>query len=242
MRIIPVAFARISWNRPWQLAWMMSLTAHGSALALLVTSVVFAPLPEASLITHIEIDGRWSVPENEDQLWSEVMVSSREQPRLPDPDASIASSFVQRRIAQSIDGGNRRSVAENEQMLGRLSQQLTESSSQENVDAMAQFLSSLAGERSPAPATTNGPPRPFDVNTAQIDRVRKEMDSQEQVHYIATLIDANGATKELELDAESGAQLYKTMKIIESNPLLERVYRKIVMGFLDQVLGKPTIE
>ena len=169
------------------------------------------------------------------------MVSSREQPRLPDPDASIMSSFVQRQIAQSIDEGNRRSLAENEGMLSRLSQQLTESSSQDNIDAMAQFLSGLAGARKPAPST-NDAPIPFDANTAQIDRVRKEVDSLERVHYIATLVDANGSTKELELDAQTGAQLYKILKIIESNPLLERVYRKIVMGFLDQALAKPTKE
>jgi hypothetical protein len=44
----------------------------------------------------------------------------------------------------------------------------------------------------------------------------------------------------MELDSESGPQLYRTMKIIEANPLLKSVYRKIVMGFLDQMLSKPT--
>jgi uncharacterized membrane protein YkoI len=241
MRIIPKAFARISWNHPWRLAWMMSLSAHASAFALLVTSIVLTPLPGQSPIAPVELDGRWGVSENDEERWSEVMVSSREQPRLPDPDASIVASFVQRQIAQSIDEGNRRSLAENEGMLARLSQQLTESSSQDNIDAMAQFLSGVAGARKPAPST-NDAPIPFDANTAQIDRVRKEVDSQERVHYIATLVDANGSTKELELDAQTGAQLYKILKIIESNPLLERVYRKIVMGFLDQALAKPTKE
>jgi hypothetical protein len=50
------------------------------------------------------------------------------------------------------------------------------------------------------------------------------------------MIDAMGVTREVDVDAENGQRLYKTMQLIKSNPLLEKVYRNILMGILDQVL------
>jgi hypothetical protein len=50
------------------------------------------------------------------------------------------------------------------------------------------------------------------------------------------MVDAQGVAREVEIDNENGQRLYKTMQLIKSNPLLEKVYRKILMGILDQVL------
>jgi hypothetical protein len=52
------------------------------------------------------------------------------------------------------------------------------------------------------------------------------------------MVDAKGVAREVPIDAQTGERLYKTMKMIKSNPLLERVYRNILMGILDQVLGQ----
>jgi hypothetical protein len=54
------------------------------------------------------------------------------------------------------------------------------------------------------------------------------------------MIDAKGVSREVEIDNENGQRLYKTMQLIKSNPLLEKVYRNILMGILDQVLKEQT--
>ena len=42
-----------------------------------------------------------------------------------------------------------------------------------------------------------------------------------------------------ELGIEEGEQLYRTFQLIKKNPLLEKVYRQVVMGLLDK-LTQPT--
>jgi hypothetical protein len=41
---------------------------------------------------------------------------------------------------------------------------------------------------------------------------------------------------ESEMTAAEGESAYKTFELIKSNPLLERVYRGVVMSLLDKVL------
>lgn len=235
---------------PWRWSWVLSGALHAGAFGFIAVSLILAPLPIAPPSSQIQVDGRWGTlpPDadtnamrsaDSDERWSDVIQSSRDSRSLPDPSASELASFVQRRIEQSIEDGKRRDVQANEDKLSRLGRRLTEASNRESIDEVAKFLEGMTNTRKQAPSTDTIP-SPFDVATAQIDRVRKEVDSEGKVRYIATLIDENGTTTELELDSVSGEQLYRTMKIIESNPLLERVYRKIVMGFLDQMLNNPT--
>lgn len=237
-------------NRSWRFSWLLSLSLHLGTVAVLVLPLLMAPARNEPALANIEIDGSWGTASVEatgtqllsadsDDRWRNVMLSSQEQTVLPNPSDSAISSFVRKRIDKSIEDGKNRDSQANEDELSRLGQRLETTSSQANIDRMAQFLSGLTGKRKEL-ASEEDMQRPFDVSTAQIDRVRKEEDSEGRVHYIATLVDENGNSTDLELDSEIGPQLYRTMKIIESNPLLERVYRKIVMGFLDQMLSKPT--
>lgn len=233
----------------------MSASAHLMGLGGVIAAIVLSPLPAETPTSSVEIDGRWSVrhPDagdvapvemasaDSDPRWKPVVASGRSQERLPDPTASELSRFVQQQIDRSVAQGQHRTAEENEDKLSSLGRRLSETSNRTSVDQMADFLSGLGSKREDS-SEVKGEGRAFDVDTAQIDRVRKETDSGGATHYIATLIDASGVTREIELDAETGAQLYRTMKIIESNPLLERVYRRIVMGFLDQMLRRETRE
>lgn len=255
----PAIYPRRGRKHPWQWPWLFSIALHSVAFAAVASSIALAPVSLPPPDSQIQVDGRWGAPKSPetsfelkgaelrgaelrgadaDERWTQVIESSREQRTLPNPGTSELSSFVQKQIDRSVADGRRRTASENEDKLSRLGRRLSETSSTENVDQMAEFLGGMVGQRSGS-ARPGEVARPFDVDTAQIDRVRKEEDPRGGVRYVATLIDAQGATTELELDPESGAQLYKTMKLIESNPLLERIYRKIVMGFLDQMLSKP---
>jgi len=100
---------------------------------------------------------------------------------------------------------------------------------------MSEFFGGIFGKRAKEPDPT-GPAGPFDVSTAQMHDITKQTDEQNNVRYVIVMIDAQGLTQTIDIDAENGERLYKTMKLIKSNPLLERVYRNIIMGILDQVL------
>jgi len=240
-----------TWKKnPWRVSWVSSALLHAAVGVALIVSVALAPFPTESPADSICLDGRWrevTKGPDADELqtadayegWSDVIESSPRETRMPDSSTGELSSLVRRQIDRSVADGQRRETAENEDKLSRLSRRLSETSNLENVDQMAEFLSGFVDQRTEEPDPEDVE-RPFDVETAQIDRVRKEVDAAGKDSYIATLIDAKGAKKELELDAESGSQLYKTMKLIEANPLLKHVYRKIVMGFLDQMLRDPT--
>jgi hypothetical protein len=254
-------------SRPWRLAWFLSVGLHVTVTGIALSWMLFDPLPVESTNSELHVDGRWGsasvdspsttveapsvnvvkVDEDKvDERWADVVDASKTQSILPDPTVSDLSSFVQRQIDRSVTDGQQRSQTENENKLSRLGRRLNETSKPEHIDEMADFLGGLLGQRRSEPVPENqnskNDPRPFDVDTAQFHRVRKEVDAAGKTHYIATMIDAQGITTEIELDSETGPQLYKIMKIIESNPLLERVYRKIVMGFLDQTLTKKTSE
>lgn len=240
-----------TWKKnPWRVSWVSSALLHAAVGVALIVSVALAPFPTETPAEQIQLDGRWSPAtkgSEADELraadayegWSDVIESSPRETRMPDSSTVELSSLVRRQIDRSVADGRRRATAENEDKLSRLSRRLSETSNRENVDQMAEFLSGFVDQRTEEPNPENAD-RPFEVETAQIDRVRKEVDAAGKDFYIATLIDAKGAKKELELDAESGSQLYKTMKLIEANPLLKQVYRRIVMGFLDQMLRDPT--
>jgi hypothetical protein len=254
-------------SRPWRLAWFLSVGLHVTVTGIALSWMLSTPLPVGPSSSEIQVDGRWGPASVDspstfvdattvdvtkldagevDERWVDVVDASQTRNVLPDPKVSDLSSFVQRQIDRSVTDGQHRSQQENENKLARLSRRLNETSKPKHIDEMADFLGGLLGQRRTEPDSKdlnpNDNPSPFDIDTAQFHRVRKEMDAAGKTQYIATMIDAHGITTEIALDAETGPQLYKIMKIIESNPLLERVYRKIVMGFLDQALSKKTSE
>ena len=64
--------------------------------------------------------------------------------------------------------------------------------------------------------------------------VLSRQDSETEARF-SVLLDAAGRTRETELTAAEGEQLYKTWELIKANPLLEKVYRGIVMQLLDKL-------
>ncbi len=244
----------------WRFAWSTSLTLHASVLCAALLALLMQPdsipTPNSSAIT---IDGRWArgneeqiaieidagkdpasvegrvLPDPDDPNWTAVMAASRDAPIRDDENPSAVSSFLNQQLQASIRRGQQRSEETNRQRLSQLSRKLSENSSPQGVDELAGFLSGWMDPRAGEPADGSSD-KAFDVQTAQIDRVRKEDSDSGGVRYIATMIDSSGITQEIELDRDTGEQLYKTMRLIESNPLLASVYRKIVMGILDGML------
>jgi hypothetical protein len=106
---------------------------------------------------------------------------------------------------------------------------------------MSEYFSGIFGKRASAPVAS-AVIEEFDVATAQIHEVQRESDGGSGYIYTLVMVDAKGVTQQIDIDPQNGERLYKTMKLIKANPLLERIYRGILMGILDQVLGEPKEE
>jgi len=144
------------------------------------------------------------------------------------------TSLVHDQIQRSIQRSQRSSPERNLTELARLGEQLDRKSNAKSIDDLAKFLQGLTGStRKPEQETE---PAAIDTATAQIQNVREEKDDQGKILYWAELMDANGVKTEVKLDRELGEPLSRTMQLIKSNPLLEKVYRQVVMGLLDQIL------
>lgn len=242
--------------RPWRFAIVASLTLHAVFFFAVLGScwVLLNPISpnkstyvviRASVSKDISIEDYATLPgsiQSSDD--SAALKDPRWQPsieRFESDNNNVAGddSFVANQIHQSIQKQKNRPVTQNQNDLQVLGERLSAQSSEKSVDEISRFLRGISGPSRETRPDPNAVGKPIDYATAQMDDVRQVADKEGNVRYIAILVDAKGVSVEVELDHDAGEQLDRTMKLIKSNPLLERVYRQIVMGLMDQLL-KPT--
>lgn len=76
----------------------------------------------------------------------------------------------------------------------------------------------------------------FDFETAQVHDVERFHDRDGQYRYSVLLFDAQGRTFRTEMAGAEGESLWKTMQLIKKNPLMEKVYRTLVIPLLDEMI------
>lgn len=194
----------------------------------------FTPHPDNWLakesvdISHLEAaqaDPRWA------------MLTDPEVANRPAEEQAAASSFLDQKLMQSIKDAEARSEEENQERLRQLTNQLNDVSTQESVADVTAQLSKLLGTTARATEPAKEPVAgEFDIDTAQLHDVRRERLENGTFKYTAILIDSAGRTQETEMTAAEGESAYKTFELMKQNPLLERVYRGVVMSLLDKVL------
>lgn len=222
----PIRSQRDTRKRLWAFSWWFSVALHISALGLLVGFLLNTPVI-TSTSESISLEG--TLGERVDEANAELR--SKEE-GVTDKQRWLRD--IKRQIAQAEARGDK----ENIERLKRLTEELNRSSSTKSVEEMSEYFSGIFGKRASAPIET-AKNEEFDVSTAQVHEVRRESDGGSGFTYTLVMVDAKGVTQEIDIDPENGERLYKTMKLIKSNPLLERIYRGILMGILDQVLGEP---
>ncbi|MFO0868637.1 MAG: hypothetical protein U0935_06770 [Pirellulales bacterium] len=147
------------------------------------------------------------------------------------------AAIVQRRVDRAIRDAQELNSDQQFAQLEQLSDQLRDTSSSESLDQLTGQLQRLLGTAPRATAPAAEPVEgPFDSETAQVHDVRRVESDDGSVRYVAILVDAAGRSSEVELDEETGAQLARTFELIKSNPLLEKVYRGVVMALMDKLL------
>jgi hypothetical protein len=183
---------------------------------------------EAVDISHLEAaqaDPRW-------ELLNDPDLDAR-----PAAEQLAASSFLEERLRQAIEDAEAKSAEENLERLKTLTGQLNEVSTEESVADITAQLGKLLGASPRASEPAKEPVAgEFEIDTAQLHDVRREELADGTFKYTAILIDAAGRTQETELSAAEGESAYRTFELIKQNPLLERVYRGIVMSLLDKML------
>ncbi len=173
-----------------------------------------------------------------DPRWQEVLLEPERHARESEPhsESLVAAALIQEQLRAAIQQSEQQTLQENLAQLEKLSERLTSVSSEETIDELSGTLTRLVGTDPRATKPKEGAVGTFDFSSAQPHDCTKETTAEGNVRYVVVMIDQNGLTQEIELDQASGEQMYNTMRIIKSNPLLERVYRGAVMGILDKLL------
>lgn len=166
--------------------------------------------------------------------------SDRPAAVVPANDAGSTPSmaeYVEQRIAESQ---RETEAADPEDSLNRLQQmtgQLDKVSNPESLKALSNQLNRWLGTSSRA--DTPAPQKPageFDFSTAQLHDVLRHQREGGSYDYRSILIDSAGRTLEVPLGEDEGARLYRIWELVKKNPLLETVYRQVVMGLLDSLI------
>ena len=157
-----------------------------------------------------------------------------------------AKDTVNRVLEEQTQAAANRTDEENLTVLEEQGKRLQQFSSEETIDQIADQFHSWAGteERAtePAPDTPMQTANTisssnFDTSTAQFYDVKKiRSKSTGKIKYKAILLDAQGRTLSMDMPEEDGEKLYPVFKQMKQNPLMARVYQKIIMPLIDKQL------
>ncbi len=222
--------------------WLWGLFPAESVAAVEVASARPEPNVEITVATfpmEASVDPATLLPDGEeifvqmaDPRWQEIVESSGDDDAYDDERLFVSVELM--RIAREAE---RRSTDENLAKLEQLSERLTDVSTEKSVAdinaRLRQVLGAEARAAEPSAAPVKGE---FDFGTAQLHDVKREKDASGVWVYTAILVDSAGRKFESPMDPSGGETAYRTMLLIKSNPLLEKVYRGVVMSILDQAL------
>lgn len=250
----------------WRTVWAVgtSLALHVGGIGLAIALILWAALSGADPNTadEAEIDSR--VVEREDvpvESTTRVLpdhlgvllrpsISGPQSPneaRAPmvEPDEAFDwKAFAVTRFRRSFDVASDRTVDEQESKLDRLEWMLGHTSNEERVGEMAASLSDWLGASSRKPPAGDEPAvdladdPEFDPLTAQVHEVLVETAADGSEAYVLVMADAEGRLSRMPTDPENGRQLKRVLDRIQGNPLLETLYRDVVMGLLDRMLAE----
>lgn len=177
------------------------------------------------------------------QLADDVRLSQLAEAIVEDGEATEVSgenSLIAESVMQAILESEKRSAEENLERLEGLSETLETVSDEESVDALVQGFQKWMGTKPRAAKPAEEPVAgEFDFNSAQIHDVMKKTLDDGTVTYSAILVDAEGRQMQTEMTPEEGEQLHRVFALIKENPLLERIYRGVVMSLMDKMLQPP---
>jgi hypothetical protein len=238
--LVMLLLAQALWV-PWP---VMPVAGHAEQVVAAHAPIVDEPI-EVEMQLH---DRRWIEREAEDALlatvdlndprWGDILTEPLRRSEGIETNSADegASELIARELLQAIEASSRSTSEANLDQLAQLSERLAAVSSEATVDELAGTFGRLLDVKPRETKPRDDAAGTFDFSTAQPHDCRRIANDDGTFTYIAVMIDAQGRTQEVPLDAATGEQLYNTLQIVKSNPLLERVYRGTVMGILDKLL------
>lgn len=198
----------------------------------------------------VVIAGGWTEPPAPPEVRSIVVgpsarpvegdaAETRTGERGAEAGAGRAAELVRGRVERAIEEASRLSTDRQLEELEAQGRRLEEVSSAASIDRLADQFQTLLGTKRRAERPADEPVEgPFDFQTAQLHDVRRDELPGGKRRYRAELVDAEGRRMETEVDEATGEQLYRVFQTLRGNPLLEKVYRRIVMSFLDGLIER----
>jgi len=161
---------------------------------------------------------------------------------LRTPEEELDRNF-HKRLQESIETANKTPEGERKADLKASGETLAAISSEESIDEIADKFQQLNATPDRATEPAQKPVAgAFDFGTAQIHDVTRTGSKATGYQYQATLLDAAGRTHQTPMPAADGATMYDTMQMVKQNPLMEKVYRQIMMPMLDQMIQEKQAE
>lgn len=222
--------------------WAASSVVHAAVGVLLVAEAIalislsFQPPAEPPQV--VELAAAWSRLPKATELPPVVVETPISKPPevKPEDGEAVSKQELEHRIKDAIAEADKLTPEQKLERLKMLSGQLERVSSDESltglVGAMNKALGTTARATKPAAEPVAGE---FDFATAQFHEVRREESPQGGFKYTAVLFDAEGRTTLSELDEEEGARMYQLLELIKSSPLMEKIYRGVMLGLIDKI-------
>lgn len=219
--------------------WLMNL----GLFAIEVPEAMLTVAPVRDRDRQVELTSAFEPPQQDTahRIEADELLAGLSDPRwqalvdpVPPEAPEHSGSFVSAQLARITHEASKRSVDDNLARLTELSQQVSSTQAVDDINArLGQVLQIEQRADRPAEGPVAGE---FDFATAQLHDVHKRTDEEGRVTYWAVLVDSAGRQFESPMADSEGETAFRTMNLIKTNPLLERVYRGVVMSMMDKVL------
>jgi hypothetical protein len=230
--LVPI---RRSILRHRRFGWTVSFLIHATLTASLLAAT-FEPWWVADRAARdaraivVSMAAVRAVDELESQAEPEVRI-------IGDP-ADVTATMVRDRLEQVVTEAEAMPETDKLAKLDILSERLTHVADEQSLRALSGTMQAFLGTKPrAAQPPQERPGGDFDFDTAQFHDIRRDPKEPAGFRYLAVLLDAEGRTMEVEVGEQEGQPIYETMQRIKANPLLEQVYRHIVLPLLDQMMA-----
>ncbi|MGI9473907.1 MAG: hypothetical protein ACR2NZ_20355 [Rubripirellula sp.] len=152
----------------------------------------------------------------------------KQNPEVP-PDQIVASIESQIERAEKLSS---------EKQLTELEQQLKKLESISDAESVSQVTKTIADSLGlpPGAVPSSEPPEgEFDFDSAQLDDVTR-LTSDDGWIYQSVLVDAEGRTQTVPMDAADGETAYNAFQQMKRYPMAAGIYRQIVMPMMQRMI------
>ena len=173
---------------------------------------------------------------------ADVEPSLPPKPNPPRPSPDVTTNQVNNTLDRMKENFENKPEEEQLSTLEEKAADLEKMATKESIDEIAVKFQEWANIQprasEPAAEPVEGE---FDFDSAQIHEVQRTKADDGSVKYLGVLVDRDGRTLEVEMNAKEGESAYRTLETLKKFPLANQVYRQIVMSLIDQAAASGSV-